>query len=343
MQVLVVNDSPLILMAIRSLLGSEGYEVLSASNGQEALNILEQGTCQIVILDWEMPIMDGVEFCRIVRECFFARYIYIIFLTSHQERQWELDGLEAGADDYIFKSNDSSPLLLARLKIAKRILSEEACGLVTEAIRLINQAKPDRFVDHGPRVAACCFEMLKELEKKKKFQDTIDSTFRRHFHAVCSLYDIGYIGLPDDLQIVRRGLSDQEYEVYKKHTSIGSQIFERLSRDFPAADFLAMARDMAATHHERYDGSGYPVGLKGESIPLVGRILFLADTYDALISSDRSVEPMSHDYAKWLISQGKKIHFDPDVVDAFLTCEDQFQEQTLSGILHKDTIKIDLE
>lgn len=342
MEILAVNDSPLALTALSGLLESEGFEVLQAKNGLEALEILERSTCQIVVLDWEMPVMDGPEFCRVVRERFFARYIYIIFLTGHTDKQKELLGLAAGADDYVVKSLDSCDVLLARLKVARRILSEEACTLAIEAIRLFNQAKPTGLEDHGQRVSLLCSALLKELEKKQRFQATIDSTFRRHFFSVCPLYDIGYIALPDHLLRLRRGLDNEEFEVYKKHTSTGGQIFDRLSKSFPAADFFAMARDIATTHHERLDGSGFPVGLKGEAIPLVGRIVFLADTYDALTTPDRSVRPVSHEYAKWLISQGRNIHFDPDIVTAFLACEDFFIEHSSLGRQGEQKIDIKL-
>ena len=178
--------------------------------------------------------------------------------------------------------------------------------------------------DHGERVARYCNVLLRRLRGREKFQSTIDPAFRRHFFSACPLYDIGCMGIPSGILLKQRQLSTEEYELLKEHPKRGARMFEQILKEFPEAGFLAMARDMAATHHERYDGSGYPDGLKGEQIPLVGRILFLADTYDALTSENRGRKPFNHDYAKWVIVQGRKIHFDPDVVDAFLDAEAEF-------------------
>jgi putative two-component system response regulator len=138
------------------------------------------------------------------------------------------------------------------------------------------------------------------------------------------LHDIGKVGIPDFVLRKPGQLNDHEFALMKTHTEIGASTLEAALAQFPQAQFLKMARDIAATHHERWDGSGYPRGLAGEAIPLCGRIVAVADVYDALSSPRVYKDAISHDMARAMIIEGSGTHFDPDVVEAFLACDEQF-------------------
>ena len=143
-----------------------------------------------------------------------------------------------------------------------------------------------------------------------------------HFAAL--LHDIGKVGIPDQILTKPGELTRDEFELMKRHTTIGSRTLESVMEKYPGVRFLEIARDIAATHHERYDGTGYPAGLKGDGIPLCGRIVALADVYDALTSKRCYKQAFNHAKARSIILEESGKQFDPDVVDAFLATEDEF-------------------
>ena len=154
----------------------------------------------------------------------------------------------------------------------------------------------------------------------------MDDDYVQLIYMTSPLHDIGKVGIPDRILLKAGPLTEEEYEVMKQHTVIGSKTLEASARAHPEAQFLCMARDIARSHHERYDGSGYPDGLAGGDIPLCGRIIALADVYDALTTKRVYKPAFRHDKARAIILDGMGSHFDPDVVRAFLANEAQFLE-----------------
>jgi putative two-component system response regulator len=138
------------------------------------------------------------------------------------------------------------------------------------------------------------------------------------------LHDIGKVGIPDSVLLKPARLTAAEFDIMKTHTTVGAETLDAALREYPGATFLEMARDIAATHHERFDGSGYPQGLVGSEIPLCGRIVALADVYDALTSKRVYKDAFAHASARETIVAESGTHFDPDVVSVFLECEEQF-------------------
>ncbi len=323
MQVLIVDDSKLALMALKGLLTNAGYEVLTAMNGQEALEVLKKHPARLVISDWEMPVMNGIEFCRAIRAEDFPGYVYFLLLTSHGTLDEMIQGLSAGADDFIAKPY-SPDEVIARMRAGERILSLETRDVAIFAMAKLAESRDVDTGAHLERVQYYCRALSQQMATVEKYRDTIDPEFVRLIFQTSPLHDIGKVGIPDAVLLKPGRLDPQEFEIMKSHTTIASQTLDAALKKFPGVSFLKMARDIAATHHERFDGSGYPNRLKGYDIPLCGRIIALADVYDALISKRVYKQAFSHESAKTEIVKGRGTHFDPDVVDSFLAREEQF-------------------
>jgi putative two-component system response regulator len=166
--------------------------------------------------------------------------------------------------------------------------------------------------------------LAQQLPAMGCFTDQIDPAYVRLLYSTSPLHDIGKVGIPDSVLLKPGRLSDREFEIMKTHTLIGAQTLDAALKRFPGARFLHMARDIALTHHERHDGSGYPGGLAGDRIPLCGRIVALADVYDALTSKRVYKDAFAHDIAKSLITREAGTHFAPEIVEAFLAAEREF-------------------
>jgi putative two-component system response regulator len=177
---------------------------------------------------------------------------------------------------------------------------------------------------HLERVCEYASTMAMWLAEQRRFGDGIDAEFAGLLHATGALHDIGKVGIPDFILLKPGRLTEREYEIMKTHAAKGAETLDLALRRFPDARFLQMGRDVAAHHHERVDGTGYPDGLKGEQIPLSARIFALADVYDALVSRRVYKEAFLHDVARNIILEGSGSQFDERVVEAFGACEEAF-------------------
>ncbi len=323
MQVLIVDDSKLALLALKGLLTRAGYDVLTAMNGEEGLKVLQDNRCRMVISDWEMPVMNGLEFCRAVRAEELAGYVYFLLLTSHGATDEIVQGLAVGADDFIAKPYKPEEIL-ARLRAGERILSLETRDVAIFALAKLAESRDSDTGAHLERVQYYCRTLAQQMATLEKYKDMITPEYVRLIFQTSPLHDIGKVGVPDNILLKPGRLDPDEFEIMKSHTSIAADTLDAALSKFPGVSFLQMARDIALTHHEKYDGTGYPHGLKDGEIPLCGRILALADVYDALISKRAYKNAFSHEKAKSIILEGRGTHFDPDVVDSFLACEEQF-------------------
>jgi len=323
MQVLIVDDSRLTLLTLKSLLTSAGYEVLTAMNGHEALRVIREQGCRLVITDWEMPIMDGIELCRAIRADSSIGYIYLVLLTGHGKLEEMVLGLSAGADDFIAKPYQPSEVL-ARIRSGERILSLETRDMAIFALAKLAESRDTDTGAHLERVQHYCRALAQELAKLPKYQHVVDGEFVRLIFQTSPLHDIGKVGIPDYILLKPGNLDPNEHEIMKRHTTIAGATLDATLEKFPNASFLMMARDIAISHHEKFNGTGYPRGLKGEEIPFCARIVALADVYDALTSKRIYKEALEHAVAKEIICKDSGEHFDPDIVNAFLAREEEF-------------------
>ena len=323
MNVLVVDDDPVAVELLVCALEAGGHAPVIATNGLEALEVLRRGACRVVISDWQMPGMDGLELCRAIRSGEVDRYVYVILLTAREGKSHLVSALSAGADEFISKPFDPEELTV-RLATAERILSLETRDLTIFALAKLAESRDPETGAHLERVRGYSALLARELALRPEYADQITPAYVRMIYLTSPLHDIGKVAIPDHVLLKPGRLDDREFAIMKTHTTEGAATLELAMRQYPDAAFLRMARDIAACHHERFDGEGHPAGLAGADIPLSARIFSVADVYDALVSKRVYKAAYSHDVARSIIVQGSGTQFDADIVDAFLRCEQSF-------------------
>lgn len=321
--VLVVDDDAITRQMVAHVLEAADYRVTVANDGEQALNILRKGNCQLVVSDWSMPVMNGLELCSTIRTSDLRHYVYFILLTGHHSTQDTISGLAAGADDYVKKPFEPGELVM-RVNTGRRIIAAESSGMTIFALAKLAESRDPETGEHLERVRNYCHALAKRLQSMNVFADQLSDDFVRLIYETSPLHDIGKVAIPDAILLKPGRLSVEEFDIMKTHTTHGANTLAAARTQFPNARFLQMAHDIAISHHERFDGSGYPLGLSGRDIPLCGRIVALADVYDALTSKRVYKDAMSHEEAKTLIMKERGKHFDPVLTDAFLAMEQQF-------------------
>jgi len=325
MKVLVVDDDLITREMLRHALEEEGHQVELAADGREALDALRRGAGHLVITDWEMPNINGIDLCRAIRSEGYNGYVYIIILTSHGQSQHVVEGLQAGADDFITKPFIPAELQM-RVRAGERVLSLETREVAIFAMAKLAESRDPETGAHLERVRGYSRILAETMRERPEFAHAVTGEFVRLIYQTSPLHDIGKVAIPDCVLLKAGSLTNREFEIMKSHARCGSDTLEAALRQYPHAAFLRMARDIAASHHERFDGRGYPDGLAGEDIPLSGRIVAVADVYDALSSKRVYKEAFTHDVAKAIILEESGNHFDPDIVDCFVEAEDRFLE-----------------
>ena len=323
MKVLVVDDDEISLELIGTNLRRRGYQVDTATDGREALAILADCAHRIVISDWEMPNLSGPELCRSIRSNDFGGYVYTILLTGRKNHSDSVLGLDAGADDFITKPFDPDQLA-ARIRIAERILSFQTQDVTIFALAKLAESRDPETGAHLERVRAYSKVLAEYLTAQPGFEHEGGAAYAQLIYRTSPLHDIGKVGIPDHVLLKPGRLSDEEFEIMKSHTTLGARTLEAAVKEHPEAHFLKMALEIALTHHERWDGKGYPNGLKGEAIPLCGRVVAVADVYDALTSKRVYKAAFAPSIAKSIIVKDSGSHFSPAIVEAFLATEATF-------------------
>jgi putative two-component system response regulator len=324
-RVLIVEDDELSAEMLENALVQFGYEVAVAGNGHEAIDLLRTGRYRLVISDWEMPGMSGIELCRRIRQRQSSGYVYIILLTARTGTCHVVEGLGAGADDFISKPFQPEELRV-RLRAGHRVLSLETLDLTIFCLAKLAESRDPGAGSHLERIREYCRLIAERLAQHEKFRDQVDGDFIQLIYLTSPLHDIGKVGIPDRVLLKPGELTAEEYAIMKRHAAIGGETLDAAAKVQPDAGFLGMARDVAWTHHEWFDGTGYPMGLKGEEIPLSGRILAVADVYDALTTKRVYKPAFDHEYTRQKLIEGMGTHFDPEIVKAFLEDEDRVQE-----------------
>jgi putative two-component system response regulator len=342
--ILVVDDAPQNLSLMDDLL-SDDYVVKVAPSGVRALKIARNTpTPDLILLDIMMPEMDGYEVCRQLKADPQTRDIPVIFLTAKTQLADEHQGFELGAVDYIIKPI-SPAIVLARIKTHltlkaaasflkdKNAYLEQEVARRTEETRLTEEAtilamtslaetRDNETGHHILRTQRYVRALALALQKHPRFVGHLNDQCVDLLFRSAPLHDIGKVGIPDRILLKPGKLDADEFEVMKTHTTLGHSAIERAKARIgrPIA-FLDVAGQIALSHQEKWDGSGYPQGLAGEAIPVSARLMAVADVYDALISRRVYKEPFSHADSVSIIAQGRGQHFDPDIVDAFLAIQ----------------------
>lgn len=325
MKILIVDDELVSRKKVEKLIQILGHETLMAKDGIEGWETWQNERTRMVITDWIMPGMDGLELCKKIREAQGGRYTYVIMVTSKEAVSDLITGMEAGADDFITKPFVKAELAV-RIRAGERILSFETRDLVIFSLARLAESRDPETGNHLERIRYYSKALAETMLQSANRPPELDTLFIENIFLTSPLHDIGKIGIPDAV-LLKPGLyNDEEFTIMKDHCRIGFETLNEALVRYPNADYLRMSAEIAHYHHERFDGTGYPEGLKGDKIPLSARIVALADVYDALVNKRVYKKAYPHEKAKAIIIEGRGGHFDPLVVDAFLKCERQFIE-----------------
>jgi putative two-component system response regulator len=340
--ILVVDDTPENLTIISGVL-KQDYKVRAAPSGARALEIaFSENPPELILLDIMMPEMDGYEVLRRIQADERTNGIPVIFVTAMDQEAHEERGIDLGAVDYITKPI-SPAILLARvrnhlllkdakdfLKDQKQFLEREVAAIQDVAIHAFGslaETRSDGTVNHVRRTQNYMRLLGENLKNHPRFSSFLTDDVIVLLAKSAAIHDIGKVAIPDQILLKSAPLEPDEFEIMKTHTTIGRNAIERAEQAIGIkTDFLKYAKEMTYSHHERWDGEGYPRGIKGEAIPISARIMALADVYDVLISHRPYKEPIPHDEVVQIISAAKNTHFDPDVTDAFLQIHQQFHD-----------------
>jgi putative two-component system response regulator len=320
MRILVADDDRVSIELVRRTLADEGFDVATAPDGEKALAMMAGSDIRVLICDWEMPGLTGPELCRKVRHQ-DAGYVYVIMLTSRSGASNMAEAIAAGADEFLSKPVEAGELLV-RVRTGMRLISLESREMALFALAKLAESRDNETGAHLERVREYARLLARALLAAGR--PGVDEEFVRNIYLTSPLHDIGKVGIPDAVLLKPARLSDREFEIMKGHTTIGADTLDAVLKFNPGAQFLRMARDIALTHHEQWSGGGYPRGLVGEAIPLAGRIVALADVYDALTSKRVYKDAFPHEVARGIITDGAAKQFDPALVDVFLTLQPHF-------------------
>lgn len=360
--ILIVDDDPGNLGALGSLL-HQHYDVLIAPSGERALQVAASvPKPDLILLDVQMPGMDGYEVLARLGDNPATSDIPVIFVTGLDSIEDEERGLEFGAMDYITKPY-RPPIILARvktqleLKRARDWLRSQNTYLEAEVARRMRdilivqdvtinalaelaETRDQETGNHIHRTQAYVSILAWRLQTHPRFSSFLTDKVIELLAKSAPLHDIGKVGIPDHILFKPGKLTAEEWAIMKTHPRLGASAIKRalISADHNV-DFLNMAMDIAQFHHEKWDGSGYLEGLKGDEIPIPGRLMALADVFDALISRRVYKKPMPFEQARGIIAGERGRHFDPDLVDAFLNGFAEFvhvaQKYGESGATHE--------
>ena len=347
--VLVVDDSPDSLTLMSGLL-KDTYRVKVATHGDTGLKVAWSAQPpDLILLDIMMPDVDGYEVCRQLKANPASQGIPVIFLTAKSDAEDEQIGLSLGAVDYITKPI-SPAILLARvatqlaLKASADFLRDKNDFLEQEVARRTQELSDAQDVtilamtslaetrdsdtgNHIRRTQHYVKALAEALIAHPRFADKLSTQIINVLFKSAPLHDIGKVGIPDRILLKPSSLSVEEFDIMKTHTTLGFEAIEQAEKTLGTqVPFLQMAKEIALSHQEKWDGSGYPQGLKGDAIPMSARLMAVADVYDALISQRVYKPALPHDRAVQIIFQGRGSHFDPDMVDAFIGIQDEFND-----------------
>lgn len=340
--ILIVDDSADNLNILSELLRPL-YRVLAANSGEGCLRVANSHPKpDLILLDVMMPGMDGYSVLTRIKDSPTTRDIPVVFLTALADAGDEERGLKLGAADYITKPIMPT-VVLARVhtqleaKMARDWLKDQNAALETEiahrmaendltqrvsirALAHLSETRDPETGNHILRTQGYVQLLANLLHRHPRFSATLDERYIDLLHRSAPLHDIGKVGIPDHILLKPGKLTPDEWEVMKTHARLGSDAIEQAERDIAMPlPFLALAKEIAHWHHEKWDGSGYPDGLAGEAIPVSARLMAIADVFDALICQRVYKHAFSYEEARSIISEGRGKHFDPDATDAFLT------------------------
>ncbi|GLI33509.1 HD domain-containing phosphohydrolase [Desulforhabdus amnigena] len=348
-KILVVDDEYHNLFLMHGFLVPLGYEVSISSDGEEAIEFARKGAFDVILLDINMPEMDGFEVLARLRSGEETKFVPVVMVTGQGEVEHRVRALELGADDFLTKPVDWMELKARVRSLVKvkayhdhmmnhqRKLEEEVNRRTLELRRAT-----EKLHEAHNKLKEASLDTIYRLSRAAEFrdEDTGGHIKRMSEYAAAvgrkmglnektvegilyaaPMHDVGKIGIPDRILLKPGKLDAEEWEIMKQHTLMGARILEGAS-----GGFISLAAVIALTHHEKWNGKGYPRGLSGTQIPLVGRVVAIADVFDAMTSKRPYKEPFPVEKAFRIIEESRGSHFDPAVVDAFTAIKDEILE-----------------
>lgn len=338
--ILMIDDVSFNHATAKDVLGND-YKLLQAMSAKEGFEVLENTIPDLILLDIVMPEMDGMEMLQILKKTALYRNIPVIFLTASTNPESEVEGFTYGIVDYITKpfvpevmrKRIETHIALTEYeksleeKVENKVVEmEKMYDLMATSFAGLVESRDGVTGGHLKNTSiyfAAYISYLKTLPEYRK--DLTTSVVKKAIRSA-PLHDVGKIAIKDSVLQKPSSLTDSEFKQMKYHAVIGGELFDFLEERIPDKEFARIAGQIAKYHHEKFDGSGYPYGLKGEDIPLVARIMSIVDVYDALTSKRPYKEPFSHDKALELIEKGSGTQFDPNLVKCFMDISNNIKD-----------------
>ncbi len=349
--IIVIDDTPENLRLLVRGLGGAGCRVRAAISGEVGLRMAHAELPDLVLLDINMPGMDGFEVCRLMQEDPYLMWVPILFISATHDVEPKLRALSAGGRDFVTKPF-SMHEVIARVRTHVRLgrfesmlsglsarLEEKVAAQVQEiadsqdatilALAKLAESRDDDTGMHVERMAEMSRVLARPLVRSRRGVDIGklgDAAYVEALGRAATLHDIGKVGIPDNVLLKPGRLTAAEFTVMKTHTTIGASTIDAVLQRYPRNAMAGLGEAIANSHHEKWDGTGYPRGLAGEAIPFSARVVAVADVYDALRSRRPYKEPFSRTEAATIIREGRGRHFDPAIVDAFEQLEGQLND-----------------
>ncbi|MDR0859346.1 MAG: response regulator [Oscillospiraceae bacterium] len=357
--IMLIDDNIANLKSGKNAL-SDSYNVFAALSAEKMFELLESEPelPELLLLDVDMPGMSGYDAIERLKANPRTAEIPVIFLTGKSDSDSEIKGLKLGAVDYI-----SKPFLpeLLRIRVGlhltverqKRLLEKQGAELkmfnddlqsvvetktknviqlqnaILQTVADLVESRDGETGNHVERTQRWLEMMIEAVEELGLYSNETSTWDKELVLQSSQLHDVGKISIPDYILQKPAKLTDEEFDEMKNHTTFGVEIIEKMGKSMDNNIFLNYAKTMAATHQEKWDGSGYPQGLSGEKIPLLGRLMAIADVYDALTSARPYKEAYSHEKAVEIIAEGRNSHFDPNLVDIFLSIQEKIKAERI--------------
>ena len=339
--ILVVDDTLANLKLLTEMLQGQGYNIRPARNGKSALRAAAKDPPDLILLDINMPEMNGYEVCQKIKADDRLNDIPVLFISALEDSADKLKAFSVGGLDYISKPFEikevnarvETHLRLHQFQIQLERIVEDQVKEIQDsqmstifALAKLAESRDDETGKHIERVQSFCKSLVVKLGETSKYKRSINGKYIDNLYHANPLHDIGKVGISDNILLKPGKLTAEEFEIIKTHTTIGSQTLEYVSASYPKNAFINMGIELSRSHHEKWDGSGYPDGLTGEDIPLSARILAVSDVYDALRSKRPYKEAFPHKKSVEIISKDSGSHFDPEIVKTFLEIEEEFKK-----------------
>ncbi len=338
-RILIVDDTHANLQLLSELLEKQGYDTRPVPNGEVALKVASYDPPDLILLDINMPGINGYEVCKRLKADENLRGIPVLFISALEDTMDKVRAFDVGGVDYITKpfqfkevnARVTTHLNLRRLQLYLEEMVQDKIEEISAsqmstifALAKLAESRDDDTGKHTERVQEYCKTLAEKMKNNPKYKAAITTEFVGNLYHATPLHDIGKVGIPDAILLKPGKLTDSEFDVIKTHPTIGAETLEQVQDQYPKNIFIKTGIEIARSHHERWDGKGYPNQLKGEEIPLSARIMSVADVYDALRTERPYKTAFPHEKCVAIIKDGSGSQFDPEIISVFLEIEAQF-------------------